>query len=286
MKRQKVKALFLATMLGVSVVFAGFVGNEGGTSTVYASELVEKTTTMECSVWSAPNTAEEYRVKKIPAGHNVTVYPEVVESIAGDGKTFYQTSKGCYILCKCFDGEVQESEVVTSQEPTIPQMSTVTSTPSTVIGEGTYRVGVDISAGEYNLMCTKSYGGYYSVNKDSSGSLYSIINNGNFSYNAIVKVEDGQYLELSRCTLSPISEMPLIDYASGTMFKIGYQLPAGEYKLQSNSSYGGYYAVLSGLSGSIYDIYANNNFQGQAYVTVQDGQYLELSRCAIVEKTR
>lgn len=167
-----------------------------------------------------------------------------------------------------------------------PQMSTVTSAPTIVIGVGTYKVGTEIAAGEYVLMCTSNYGGYYSINKDSSGGFGSIISNGNFSYNAIIKVEDGQYLELSRCTLSPISEMPLIDYTKGTMFKIGYQLPAGEYKLQPNSQYGGYYAVLKNPSGSIYDIVANQNFQGQTYVTVADGQYLELSRCAIIEKTK
>lgn len=59
-------------------------------------------TTQECSIWSRPNTSEEYRVKKIPAGHSVTVYMDVIPSERGDGKTFYKTAKGCYILCKCF----------------------------------------------------------------------------------------------------------------------------------------------------------------------------------------
>lgn len=286
MKEQMTKKLIAAIIFSIAVGFAGIMGYDNGVSTVHAAEVLTKTTTMECSVWSAPNTAEQYRVKKIPAGYNVTVYPEVVESTAGDGKTFYQTSKGCYILCKCFEGVVPENTAIETQEATTAQMSTTTSTPTIVIGEGTYKVGTDIAAGEYNLMCNSTYGGYYSINRDSTGSLYSIINNGNFSYNAIVKVEDGQYLELSRCTLSPISEMPLIDYTQGTMFKIGYQLPAGEYKLQSNSEYGGYYAVLTGLTGSIYDISTNDNFHGQTYITVQDGQYLELSRCVIVEKTK
>lgn len=173
--------------------------------------------------------------------------------------------------------DVQESAV---------QMSTITSTPTTVISPGTYKVGTEIAPGEYVLMCNNNYGAYYSINKDSTGSLGSIINNDNFAYNAIIKVQDGQYLGLSRCTLSPISEMPLIDYTKGTMFKIGYHLPPGEYKLQANSQYGGYYAVLKDTSGSIYDIVANDNFQGQTYVTVQDGQYLELSRCTIAEKAK
>lgn len=122
MKEQRIKMLIAVMIFSITVGFAGIVDYGSDISTVYAAELVTKTTTMECSVWSAPNTEEQYRVKKIPAGYDVTVYPEVVESIAGDGKTFYQTSKGCYILCKCFEeaaSEKQESPVEVLAEYTL-----------------------------------------------------------------------------------------------------------------------------------------------------------------------
>lgn len=67
-----------------------------------AAQQTILTTTMECSVWSAPSTKEQYRVKKIPANYPVTVYTDVIQSQDGDGKTFYKTAKGAYILCKCF----------------------------------------------------------------------------------------------------------------------------------------------------------------------------------------
>lgn len=108
MRKHSFKKRIAAVLLGFALCATTAIGYEGGAGTVHASELVTKTTIMECSVWSAPNTAEENRVKKIPAGYNVTVYPEVVESTAGDGKTFYMTSKGCYILCKCF-GDTDET---------------------------------------------------------------------------------------------------------------------------------------------------------------------------------
>lgn len=164
------------------------------------------------------------------------------------------------------------------------QLSTTTSTPTTIIGPGTYKVGTDIGAGEYVLLCNSDYPAYYSINSDSTGSFGSIIDNDNFSYNSIIFVSDGQYLEMKRCTLSPISEIPQIDYTKGNKFKVGYHIPAGEYKLQGNSTYSAYYAVLSNASGSVRDIISNDNFDGQAYVTVKDGQYLELSRCTIVSK--
>ena len=58
-------------------------------------------TTQECSIWTRPNTSEMYRQKKIPAGHQVTVYTDVIASEKNDGKTFYKTLKGAYILCRC-----------------------------------------------------------------------------------------------------------------------------------------------------------------------------------------
>lgn len=72
------------------------------TFSVQAASTRTVVTTMECSVWSAPNTADQNRVKKIPAGYSVTVYTTPVQSTAGDGKVFYKTVKGRYILCKCF----------------------------------------------------------------------------------------------------------------------------------------------------------------------------------------
>ena len=64
--------------------------------------VVTKTTTMECSVWSQPNTNEEYRVKKIPAGYPVQLIRIEVPSLRGDNKVFYRTIKGNYVLAKCF----------------------------------------------------------------------------------------------------------------------------------------------------------------------------------------
>lgn len=111
MSKSTFKKMVVAIVMGVAICMTGVAGYDGGIGIVHAAELVTKMTTMECSVWSQPNTAEEYRVKRIPAGYNVTVYPEIVQSTAGDGKTFYQTGKGCYILCKCF-GEAADEEPV------------------------------------------------------------------------------------------------------------------------------------------------------------------------------
>lgn len=56
-------------------------------------------TTQRCSIWSAPATTEENRIKYVDEGYQITVYPEVIQSELGDGKTFYRTIKGAYVLC-------------------------------------------------------------------------------------------------------------------------------------------------------------------------------------------
>lgn len=70
------------------------------------SETMTVTTTQRCSIWNAPVTAEENRVKYVDAGYQITVYPEVIQSELGDGKTFYRTVRGSYVLCRCVEGAI------------------------------------------------------------------------------------------------------------------------------------------------------------------------------------
>lgn len=143
--------------------------------------------------------------------------------------------------------------------------------------DGTYKVGVDIPAGEYVLFAT-SGSGYFAVTSDSSGD--DILFNDNFTYNSIITIRDGEYLELSRCYAEKITMAGDLKTTGEGMFKIGKHLPAGEYKLKPTSSdYSGYYCVYNDSRHD--DIDDNDNFSGSAYVTVRNGQYLTLSRCYI-----
>ncbi len=58
------------------------------------------------------------------------------------------------------------------------------------LGEGTYRVGIDIDAGEYKL---KSTGTRASASR-------AIVSNKLFEDSTYVTVEDGQYLKLTGCS--------------------------------------------------------------------------------------
>lgn len=69
--------------------------------------IVTRKTIMPCSVWSSPETKEEARRKRVGEGYEIRIYPNKVVSASGDGKEFYRTVKGSYILCRCVDEECE-----------------------------------------------------------------------------------------------------------------------------------------------------------------------------------
>ena len=171
----------------------------------------------------------------------------------------------------------------TSASSTV-QLPTETSKPTTVYdGQNTvYKVGTDISAGEYVLFSTSSLYGYYTRYPDRTLEFSTNLDNGPFDYNTIITVNDGEYLKLQRCTMSPISEVPQINYRIGEVFKVGYHIPAGKYKIQTDgqSSYDGYSIENSSDYKTSVE---RQNFKGEKIISVKDGQYLHLSGAKIIE---
>ena len=150
-------------------------------------------------------------------------------------------------------------------------------------GESTYRVGSSIPAGQYALFATGSISGYFEISSDSTGSISSIIANDNFEYNSIITIKNGQYLKLTRCKAIPIAYAKISPNVKGGMYRVGIDIKPGEYMLESTSSIMGYYEVASSDSHDVYDIVANDNFNGIAYVTIKSGQYLKLDRCKMLK---
>lgn len=180
--------------------------------------------------------------------------------------------------------EQTEEEPIATIEPTpeITETPTPEPTPSIVsYGAGMLKVGTDIPAGEYMILATDSDGGYFSVSSDANGD--DIIFNDNFEYNSIVTVYDGEFLDLSRAKAYQFDEWCSQNSINvnqvGATFKIGVNLPAGEYQLVADDADGGYYCIYPDSRQQ--DIISNDNFEGQTYVSVSDGQYLTLSRCSI-----
>lgn len=167
-------------------------------------------------------------------------------------------------------------EVMEVQDPTVEPMGT----PENPYMPGMYKVGTDLPAGEYCFVASGG-SGYACVSEDSNQD--DILENEMFEHTWFVTVSDGQYLEASRCGFVVAADVVLNIEPDGSfeegMYRVGIDIPAGEYKLTTDDS--GYYCIYKN-SVPPFDIVSNDIFDGSSYVTVKNGQYLMTSDCIAV----
>ena len=179
--------------------------------------------------------------------------------------TYFRAYEGQYLkLSRCKITPIENAPVVSG--------------PSNgFYGEGMYRVGIDIPAGDYYAVAT-SGSGYYCKYTDITQD--DIEANDNFSTFTYFRAYEGQYLKLSRCKITSIENAPVVSapdnglYDVG-MYRVGIDIPAGEYKFTATSG-SGYYCVYTDITQN--DIEDNENFKSVVYYTVRNGQFLKVNR--------
>lgn len=67
------------------------------------------------------------------------------------------------------------------------------------------------------------------------------------------------------------------------MYKVGTDIPAGEYEIVSTLTTMEYVSVTSNASHKLSAIGTKENFDGERYITLKEGQYVTLKRCKIVQ---
>ena len=142
---------------------------------------------------------------------------------------------------------------------------------------GEYKVGTDIPAGEYYIKCDGS-NLYVEIASDSSGSIESIVGNLNTVGGVYVTVHDGEYLKVEGGKIYELSNKPEVEEDNGYLpegqYKVGTDIPAGEYTLEATSDYG-YVEVTSDSRHDILNsIVTNDNFENNKIITVSEGQYI------------
>jgi RNA polymerase subunit RPABC4/transcription elongation factor Spt4 len=162
-------------------------------------------------------------------------------------------------------------------------------TKANFIKAGMYKVGSEIAAGEYVVESTGSLG-YYQISSDSTGEFGSIIvndnlNRGEFGY---VIVQNGDYIKLQDCRMylsadKNINPANLGKIPSST-YKIGKDLPAGEYKLTVKRQ-PAYWERSKNPRDNMFSIIANDMIENSAYVRVSEGEYFKITgiEAALVE---
>lgn len=145
---------------------------------------------------------------------------------------------------------------------------------------GQYKIGKDISAGEYLLIGD----GYFEIMPDSSGDISKIIVNDNFKNRRYVSVRNGEYLKVvGDIKIFSVDKAPKEIFnpaeLSEGQYKISDDIPAGEYKITANENEDGYFEVTEKNRG-IKDILKNGIIQknSSVYITVEEGQYIKIQR--------
>ncbi len=147
------------------------------------------------------------------------------------------------------------------------------------IKSGTYKVGSDLTPGEY-LFFAK---GMDMLNAQviALEHLESIVFNDNVKGHLYLTVNEGEYLKITGGEMYPVVEAPSVVpedrlYKDG-MYKVGQDIPGGEHKIILTSDFMGYYEVSADSRHDLYSIITNENVQGDTYLTIQDGQYIKLN---------
>lgn len=83
----------------------------------------------------------------------------------------------------------------------------------------------------------------------------------------------------SSATAKATQDVPKVKTYSAGQYKIGKDLPAGEYVVISNGD--SYIELTSDSTGNFSSIIANDVFKNRSVITVQDGQYLKVQRGTI-----
>lgn len=190
---------------------------------------------------------------------------------------------------KIVSGLAPASEVSSISSAPSPTIATKNTSTSAGLSAGMYKVGTDITAGEYVLLPNVGATAYFEITSDSTGTLDSVIANDNFTGRSYITVSDGEYLNIKRARLYTLDTAPMVDTSTGIlsagMYKVGVDIPAGEYKISSTrgnvSGSLAYFETSIDSSHQLSSIVTNDNFDGERYVTVTDGQYIKLSGCTL-----
>ena len=146
---------------------------------------------------------------------------------------------------------------------------------------GTYTVGDQLEEGEYILFCAEGHEAQYLVGIDEEG--LDVITEGVFGANAILTVEEGDYLQLTDCTAVLAEDFYSVsriepDGDGGTL-KIGYDIEPGTYELIGCSDETSFYRIYD--DSRFHLIAGEEEFQFACEVYLELGQYLELVNCTV-----
>lgn len=180
--------------------------------------------------------------------------------------------------------------VVTAIAPTANAPEpTVAPTPRANFGPGTYRVGTDITpgiyAGKVGIEIFDSC--YWARLSGASGDFSELIGNDNAQGQFYVEIKSTDKYFKVDCDITPLDDWqapntPLTEIETGT-YLIGRDIAPGTYRGEAGTDVleSCYWARLSGVSGDFGHLIANDNANGQYFVTVRPSDFALTTGCSL-----
>lgn len=143
--------------------------------------------------------------------------------------------------------------------------------------DGSYKVGVDIPAGEYLLFATNLSTAEFYTSTDLAGDYF--LTYGFPSPNIYETLRVGEYVHFTGLKAYPIASAPAVPVKTDGSFlpgqyKVGRDIPAGDYVINytGTTEYGDLYIESDSLN-EIDSIVGQDSYRGRIYVTLTTGQY-------------
>lgn len=156
-----------------------------------------------------------------------------------------------------------------------------------VYGRGSYVIGQDMPPGEYAIFTEDDT----SLNTYSTCTLTLYKNDSDerkigtfsFQHHGLITLYKGQHLILSRGYAVEAGKAGIQPGTSG-MYKAGRDMEAGVYRLKPLTSDGARYSLYNDVRYYYDYMDESRTFLEPVIITVEDGQYLELTDVAEIEK--
>lgn len=150
-----------------------------------------------------------------------------------------------------------------------------------IYGAGKYEVGKDFIEGEYILFSAPDQQGTFIVSTDAEE--LDVISDGTFSWNTILTVMEGDFLDLIDCIAvfgeDYYSVYTIQLYESDGMLKVGQDIEPGAFELLGDEGKISQYRIYSDSRNRM--IVDEREFQGVCYLRIDEGQYLEMTGCTL-----
>ena len=159
--------------------------------------------------------------------------------------------------------------------------------PAQTYAADSYVIGQDMPAGEYAIFTsddsTDSTYSYCSLTLYKDESDERRIAELRFQHHGLITLYNGQHLVLSDGWAIAAEEADILPGVSG-MYKVGRDMEPGTYQLTALTSEGGSWALYNDVRYYYDYIDGYGRFVDPTVITVEEGQYLELTDVRDVQK--